>query len=50
LLASQVIIGTVLGIPGIIIATPLTITVIVIIQRTYIEDFLGDSVKVLGET
>jgi len=50
LLTSQVIIGTVLGIPGIIIATPLTITVIVIIQRTYIEDFLGDSVKVLGET
>ena len=49
LLTSQVIIGILLGVPGIIIATPLTITVVVIIQRTYIEDFLGDSVQVLGE-
>ncbi len=49
LLTSQVIIGLLLGIPGIIIATPLTITIIVIIQKTYIEGYLGDSVETLGQ-
>ncbi|MBS3736200.1 MAG: hypothetical protein V5A87_01605 [Candidatus Bipolaricaulota bacterium] len=49
LLTSQVIIGLLLGIPGIIIATPLTITIIVIIQKTYIEGYLEDSVEVLGQ-
>lgn len=49
LITAQVTIGMLLGIPGIIIATPLTIVTIVVIQKVYIEDFLGDSVKVLGE-
>lgn len=49
LLTSQVIIGLLLGVPGIIIATPLTITIIVIIQKSYIEGYLGDSVEVLGQ-
>lgn len=49
LLTSQVLIGLLLGIPGIIIATPLTITVIVVIQKTYIEGYLRDSVEVLGQ-
>lgn len=49
LLTSQVIIGLLLGIPGIIIATPLTITIIVSIQKGYIEGYLGDSVEVLGQ-
>ncbi|MFP4589062.1 MAG: AI-2E family transporter [Candidatus Acetothermia bacterium] len=49
LLTAQVVIGLLLGIPGIVIATPLTITLIVIVQKTYIQNYLGDSVKVLGE-
>jgi len=49
LLTSQVIIGLLLGIPGIIIATPLTITVVVIIQKAYVENYLGNSVQVLGQ-
>ncbi len=49
LLTSQVVIGLLLGIPGLIIATPLTITIIVIIQKTYIQNYLGDSVEVLGQ-
>lgn len=49
LLTSQVIIGLLLGIPGVIIATPLTITIVVIIQKSYVENYLGDSVRVLGQ-
>lgn len=49
LLTSQVVIGLLLGVPGIIIATPLTITIIVIIQKSYIEGYLGDSVEILGQ-
>lgn len=49
LIMAQILVGLFLGISGVIIATPLTITVIVIIQKVYIEGFLGDSVKVLGE-
>jgi len=49
LIMAQILVGLFLGISGILIATPLTITVIVIIQKAYIEGFLGDSVKVLGE-
>lgn len=47
-ITAQVTIGMLLGIPGIIIAAPLMIMVIVVIQKVYIEDFLGDSVKVIG--
>ncbi len=50
LIMAQILVGLFLGISGILIATPLTLTVIVIIQKVYIEDFLGDSVKVLGES
>ncbi len=49
LLTSQVIIGMLLGIPGVIIATPLTITIVVVVQKSYVENYLGDSVRVLGQ-
>ena len=49
LLTSQVIIGTLLGIPGVVIATPLTITIVVVVQKSYVENYLGDSVRVLGQ-
>jgi len=49
LIVAQITIGMLLGIPGIIIATPLTLTIIVFIQKVYIGDFLGDSVKIIGQ-
>ncbi len=49
LLTMQVIMGVLLGLNGVILASPLTVVLIVLIQALYIHDVLGDSVKVLGQ-
>jgi predicted PurR-regulated permease PerM len=49
LLVVQLMIGVLLGIFGLILATPLMVVTIVLIQTTYVEDTLGDEVKVLGQ-
>jgi predicted PurR-regulated permease PerM len=41
--------GVLAGPTGIALATPLAVSTIVLIQMLYIEDVLGDSVKILGE-
>jgi predicted PurR-regulated permease PerM len=49
LISFEVIIGVLMGIPGLIVATPLLVAVIVVVQTMYVEDVLHDDVTVLGE-
>ncbi len=49
LLAMQVVMRVLLGVNGVILASPLTVVAFVLVQTLYIEDVLGDSVKVLGK-
>lgn len=49
LLAAQLLMGVLFGLFGIVLATPLAVAVIVLIQMLYVEDVLGDQVEVLGE-
>lgn len=49
LISAQVIMGVLAGAVGVLLATPLAVSIIVLIQMLYVEDVLGDSVKVLGE-
>jgi len=48
LITAQILLGLLLGFLGLLVATPLTIALIVMVQKFYVEDYLGDSVKVLG--
>ncbi len=48
LITAQVLVGVLAGILGVIVATPLTVAVIIIVQMLYVEDILGDNVKVMG--
>jgi predicted PurR-regulated permease PerM len=41
--------GVLIGPVGVLLATPLAVVVIVIVQMLYVQDVLGDSVKILGE-
>jgi len=46
---SQVVLGLTFGLIGALLATPLTIVGIVLVQMLHVQDQLGDSVEVLGE-
>jgi predicted PurR-regulated permease PerM len=39
------VLGTLLGIVGVIFATPLTACAMVLVQRLYVEDALGDEIE-----
>jgi predicted PurR-regulated permease PerM len=49
LIAAQVIMGVLAGAAGVLMATPLAVVLIVLVQMLYLEDVLGDSVSTLGE-
>jgi predicted PurR-regulated permease PerM len=49
LIAVQVIMGALLGLLGVLLATPLAVALIVIVQMLYIEDVLGDRVRLIGD-
>jgi predicted PurR-regulated permease PerM len=49
LISAQVIMGILAGAIGVLMATPLAVTLIVLIQMLYLEDVLGDPVSTLGE-
>jgi predicted PurR-regulated permease PerM len=49
LLMAQFLMGVLVGLFGVLLATPLAVAVIVLVQMLYVEDVLGDSVDVLGE-
>lgn len=48
-ITAQVLLGVLFGVLGLILATPLAVVITVLVQMLYIEDVLGDTVKVLGE-
>ncbi len=48
-ITAQFIGGVSAGAGGVLLATPLTVVVIVLIQTLYVEDVLGDEVSLLGE-
>jgi predicted PurR-regulated permease PerM len=50
LIASQLLMGVTCGAMGILLATPLFVTGIVIIQMLYVEDVVGTPVEPLGES
>jgi predicted PurR-regulated permease PerM len=49
LLTAQLLMGVLFGVFGIVLATPLAVAIIVLVQMLYVEDVLGDHVEVLGE-
>jgi len=48
LLAAQLLGGVMFGILGVLLATPLAVAAIIVVQLVYVEDVLGDSATVLG--
>jgi predicted PurR-regulated permease PerM len=42
-ISAQVVLGALLGVPGIVFATPLTAVLLVLVKRLYVEGVLGDS-------
>jgi predicted PurR-regulated permease PerM len=49
LIIVQVLGGVLAGVIGVVLSEPLAVVVAVIVQMLYIEDALGDSVRVMGE-
>ncbi|MGD8590575.1 MAG: AI-2E family transporter, partial [Chromatiales bacterium] len=49
LLTAQLLMGVLFGFFGVLLATPLAVTVIVVVQLLYVQDLLGSQVRVLGE-
>lgn len=49
LIGTQLIGGVLAGPMGVLLAAPLAVVVTVLVQTLYVEDLLGDRVKVLGE-
>lgn len=49
LISAQVVMGVLFGALGVLIATPLAVVSIVLVQMLYIEDVLGEPVTPLGE-
>lgn len=49
LLTAQVLAGAFLGIMGLVLATPLAAALLVLVQMLYLQDVLGDPVKVAGQ-
>jgi predicted PurR-regulated permease PerM len=49
LVAAQLLMGVLVGVVGVFIATPLAVVCIVLVQMLYVEDVLGEAVTPLGE-
>jgi predicted PurR-regulated permease PerM len=48
LISMQILMGVLFGPLGVLMATPATVVVVVVVQMLYIEDTLGDSVEIVG--
>lgn len=46
---AQFVMGTLVGMVGIFVATPLTVLIVVLVQMLYVEDVLGDDITILGD-
>ena len=49
LITAQIAMGVLAGATGVLLAAPMAVVVIVLLQMLYVEDILGDSVRVLGQ-
>jgi predicted PurR-regulated permease PerM len=49
LITAQIAMGVLAGATGVLLAAPLAIVVIVLLQMLYVEDVLGDSIRILGQ-
>jgi predicted PurR-regulated permease PerM len=49
LLFSELLIGALAGLLGLILAAPLAVCAVVLVQMLYVQDVIGDDVQVLGE-
>jgi predicted PurR-regulated permease PerM len=49
ILIAQTLMGVMFGWIGVLLSTPIAVTVIVSVQLLYVEDTLGDSVTALGD-
>jgi len=49
LLSAQLVLGLLLGALGVVLASPLAVAATVMVQMLYVQDALGDEVRVLGE-
>ena len=49
LLASQFIMGALLGIGGIFLSTPFVVVVVIVVQMLYVETALGEDVDLMGD-
>src|SRR5690606_7588327 len=49
LIAAGVLLAVVFGVLGVLLSTPLTVALVVLVQALYVEDTLGDPVPLLGD-
>jgi predicted PurR-regulated permease PerM len=49
LLLSELLVGALAGLLGLILAAPLAVCAVVLVQMLYVQDLIGDDVQVLGE-
>ena len=49
LITAQLLMGVLFGFLGVVLATPLAVTTIVLVQMHYVHDLLGSRVRVLGQ-
>ena len=49
LLFSEILVGALAGLLGLILAAPLAVSAVVLVQMLYVRDVIGDDVQVLGE-
>lgn len=49
LLSAQLLMGALLGTLGVIVAAPLTLVLIVLVQVLYVRDVLGEKVRIIGQ-
>jgi predicted PurR-regulated permease PerM len=49
LITVQILMGYLAGVLGILLATPIALVFIIVLQMLYIEDYLGENVKILGQ-
>ncbi len=48
LISAQILMGVMLGAAGVFLATPLVVVIVVLVQMLYVQDVLGDTIRVLG--
>jgi predicted PurR-regulated permease PerM len=49
LITAQLLMGVLFGFLGVVLASPLAVTTIVLVQMLYVQDLLGSRVRVLGQ-